>query len=406
VSELRPLPISILRGGTSRGIFFLAKDLPRDRARIEPILRDVFGSPDMRQINGLGGATSNTSKAAIIGPPTRPDADIDYTFAQVSIGTPLIDWGGNCGNISSAVGPFAVDAGLVPAVEGTTVVRIHNTNTGKIIVAHVPVQGGRAARHGDYAIAGVPGTGARVDLEFTEPAGSITGKLLPTGKATDEIRLADGPVVRVSVVDAANPMAFALAEDLGVRGDESPAEIEANTGLTGALEEIRGIVAEWIGVVPDRAMALSQSPGLPKVGMVAAPSEYRASGGGTIGADSMDLLARSMSMQTAHRSYQVTGAICTAAASLIAGTTVHLVTRPAERRAEPSRIRIGNPYGVMDAAVVSSTGSDGALNIESVTIGRTARHILDGTVWISAELLAGEETARGDSEVEVLATLA
>src|SRR3954447_26721928 len=182
MAAVRPLPISILRGGTSRGLFFLAKDLPKERERIEAILRDAFGSPDARQINGLGGATPNTSKAAIIGPPSRPDADVDYTFAQVDTRTPLVDWGGNCGNISSAVGPFAVDAGLVAAVEPETVVRIHNTNTQKIIVAHVPVSDGRAVRHGDYSIPGVPGTGARVDLEFTDPGGSVTGSLLPTGR--------------------------------------------------------------------------------------------------------------------------------------------------------------------------------------------------------------------------------
>src|SRR3954468_25032458 len=252
MANVRPLPISILRGGTSRGLFFLAKDLPHERERIEGILRDAFGSPDARQINGLGGATPNTSKAAIIGPPSRDDADLDYTFAQVDIKTPLVDWGGNCGNISSAVGPFAVDMGLVPAVDGTTVVRIHNTNTAKIIVARVPVHGGRTVRHGDYAIPGVPGTGARIDLEFREPAGSITGKLLPTGNAVDRMTLADGRTLEVSVVDAGNPCVFARAADLGARGNEAPEELEANVGLTETLEEIRGIAAEWMGIVPSR----------------------------------------------------------------------------------------------------------------------------------------------------------
>lgn len=404
MSDVKPLACAILRGGTSRGVFFLERDLPKDRARIEPILLDVFGSPDMRQINGLGGATSNTSKAAIIGPPSRPDADLDYTFAQVSIGTPLVDWGGNCGNISSAVGPFAIDAGLVAVTEGVTIVRIHNTNTAKIIVAHVPVRDGRAVRHGDFAIPGVPGTGARVDLDFTDPAGSITGKLLPTGRAMDEITLADGRTVRVSIVDAANPMAFALAQDLGATGSESPAEIEKNTRLTDALEEIRGIVAEWIGIVASRDVALSTSPGLPKVGMVAPPADYVTPAGTPVAAASMDLLARSMSMQTAHRSYQVTGAICTAAAAAIEGTTVHQVTRPASDRPEPNRIRIGHPYGVMDA-VATVSASNGQVKVEGVTVGRTARHILDGTVWVAANLLPVDEEPRGDDVREVLAAV-
>jgi 2-methylaconitate cis-trans-isomerase PrpF len=404
MSDVKPLQISVLRGGTSRGIFFRASSLPRERERIEPILRDVFGSPDMRQINGLGGATPNTSKAAIIGPPSREDADVDYTFAQLDIKSPLVDWGGNCGNISSAVGPFAIDAGFVAAREGETVVRIHNTNTHKIIVAHVPVHDGRAVRHGDYAIPGVPGTGARVDLEFTDPAGSVTGKLLPTGRAVDEIELADGRRVRASLVDAGNPCVFVLASDIGATGTETPAEIEKNAAVADTLEEIRAIAAELMGIVPARDDALAKSPGLPKVAMIAPPAEYSASTGEPVRADDVDLVVRSMSMQTAHRSLQVTGAICIGAAAATPGTLVNEVTRHASERPERDRVRIGNPYGPMDV-VVSSHYRGGEVVIESVRIGRTARHILDGTVWVSAELLSHEEEARGDSEMEVLAAL-
>ena len=404
MSDVKPLRISILRGGTSRGVFFHARDLPRERERIEPVLRDVFGSPDMRQINGLGGATPNTSKAAIIGPPSRDDADVDYTFAQVDIKSPLVDWGGNCGNISSAVGPFAIDSGLVPATEGETVVRIHNTNTGKIIIAHVPVRDGRTLRHGDYAIPGVPGTGARVDLEFTDPAGSVTGKLLPTGHRVDEITLADGRNVRVSLVDSGNPCVFVLATEVGATATESPTEIEENAALSDTLEEIRAIAAERMGIVPSRDVALSKSPGLPKVAMIAPPAQYAATTGETVRADDVDLVVRSMSMQTAHRSLQVTGAICIGAAAATAGTLVHEVTRPATERPDPDQIRIGNPYGVMDV-LVSWHEANGEVVIDGVRIGRTARHILDGNVWVSADLLGVEEQPRGDSEMEVLATL-
>lgn len=402
--DVRPLPISILRGGTSRGLFFLARDLPADRERREAILRDAFGSPDARQINGLAGATPNTSKAAIIGPPSRPDADVDYTFAQVDVKTPLVDWGGNCGNISSAVGPFAIDAGLVPVTEGETVVRIHNTNTQKIIVAHVPVRDGRAVRHGGYAIPGVPGTGARVDLEFTDPAGSVTGKLLPTGNPVDTLTLSDGRRLEASLVDAGNPCVFVRAADVDARGSESPEEIEANVALTDTLEEVRAIAAELMGIVPDRAVALSKSPGLPKVGMVAAPLAYRSSGGAEVAASDVDLVVRTMSMQTAHRSLQVTGAICIGAAALTEGTLVAEATRPASDRPERDRIRIGNPYGVMDTLVSWHRGDAGVV-VDGVAVGRTARHILDGTIWISADLLAADEPARGNSELEVLAAI-
>ena len=404
MSELRPLRISILRGGTSRGVFFMAAHLPHERERIEPILRDVFGSPDLRQIDGLGGATPNTSKAAIIGPSTRADADVDYTFAQVDFKSPLVDWGGNCGNISSAVGPFAIDAGIVPAVEGKTVVRIHNTNTGKIIVAHVPVRNGRSVRHGDYAIPGVPGTGARVDLEFTEPHGSVTGKLLPTGRPVDDLTLADGRQVRASLVDAGNPCVFVLAGDVGARGTESPTEIEENAALCIALEDVRATAAEMMGIVSSRDVALSASPGLPKVAMVAPPAEYVATTGETVPASAVDLVVRSMSMQTAHRSLQVTGAICIGAATATPGTLVAEVTRPADQRPDRDRVRIGIPYGSMDV-VVSSHKAGGAIVVDGVRVGRTARHILDGTVWVSAELLALGEELRGDSELEVLAGL-
>lgn len=375
---------SILRGGTSRGIFFRKEALPEDQPAIERILLNVFGSPDIRQINGLGGATSQTSKAAIIGPPSRPDADVDYTFAQVSVGTPVVDWGGNCGNISSAVGPYSIDAGLVPATGDLTTVRIHNTNTRQIIVAIVPTRDGRAVIEGDYAIPGVPGTGARISLEFTEPAGSVTGRLLPTGKPRDLLRLASGREVTVSVVDAANPTVFLLAEELGLTGVETPLEIEANTDVTDILEEARSIVAEQLGIVPDRSVATSQSPGLPKVGFVSPPQDEETLTASHVPAAAVDLVGRVMSMQTAHRAYQATAAICTAAAAFAEGTLVHQVTR--SQRPDPGTIRLAHPYGVMEMSVRTDPDAE-ELHIASITIGRTARHILDGAVWVPNALL-------------------
>lgn len=390
MAEMRRLRCSILRGGTSRGVFFFHGDLPRERKAVEPILLDVFGSPDVRQINGLGGATSQTSKAAIIGPPTRVDADVDYTFAQVSIAEDLVDWGGNCGNLSAAVGPFALDQHLVAEGDGVATVRIHNTNTGKLVIARVPVQNGRASVAGDYAIPGVPGTGARIDLEFVDPAGTCGGGLLPTGHAMDEAVLADGRRIRVSIVDAANPVAFVLAADLGMRGTESPGEIEQRAEVTRALEEVRGIAAEWLGIVADRRHATAASPGLPKVGMVAPAAGYRTALGSTVSAGEMDLCGRLMSMQTAHRSYMVTGAICTGAAAAAEGTLVREVMGGGA--GQPGRIRIAHPYGVMDVRV-KQDARDGQPAIRSVTVGRTARHILDGEAWVPARLLEGQDIA-------------
>lgn len=384
----RAIECSILRGGTSRGVFFRSSALPEDRAAVEKVLLNVFGSPDTRQISGLGGASSQTSKAAIIGPPTREDADVDYTFAQVSITAPLVDWGGNCGNISAAVGPYAIDAGLVPATGDLTRVRIHNTNTGRIIVAQVPTRDGRAVVDGDYSIPGVPGTGSRILLEFTEPAGSVTGALLPTGHARETLALADGRSFTASIVDAANPVVFLPAAELGLTGTELPAEIEENTDATAVLEEVRAIAAEMLGIVPDRGIATSTSPGLPKVGVVAPPVEYTTSTGERIATHEADVAGRLMSMQTAHRSYMVTGAICTAAAAFIAGTVVQEVARPRGDRPDPHTIRIAHPYGVMEA-VVRVDASAQPIHILGVAVGRTARHVLDGIVWVPDRLLAG-----------------
>jgi 2-methylaconitate cis-trans-isomerase PrpF len=391
--DVVPIRCSILRGGTSRGIFFLDSDLPSQRADIEPILLDVFGSPDLRQIDGLGGATSQTSKAAIIAPPSRPDADLDYTFAQVSVTDAFIDWGGNCGNISAAVGPFAIDQKLVEPGDGTTVVRIHNTNTGKVIVAHVPTSSGRASVDGDFAIPGVAGTRARILLEFADPAGAVSGSLLPTGQPRDDLQLADGREITVSVVDAGNPTVFLRAADLGFGGIELPLDIEARTDATEVIEEARSIVAEKMGLVPDRREATRLSPGLPKVGFVAAPASYLTTAGARVEASAFDVLGRLMSMQTAHRSYMTTGAIATAVAAYIPGTLVADVARPRGDRPEPDTIRIGHPYGVMHIVVMADDPDDPA-SIRSVAVARTARHILDGTVWIRRRAVRAEPSVQ------------
>ena len=382
--EQIPVRCSILRGGTSRAIFFRANDLPPSRELAEKLILNVFGSPDIREIDGLGGATSQTSKAAIIGAPSRPDADVDYSFAQVVVDHPMVDWGGNCGNISSAVGPYAINSGLVKAVEPITTVRVHNTNTGKIILEHVPVVGGRAASSGTYMIPGVPFPAARILLEFSSPAGSVTGKLLPTGNPRDTVTIADGRSYTVSIVDAANPVVFLSAEELGVDPTILPKELEANVAVTDVLEEVRCIVAEWLGLVEDRKDGTRLSPGLPKVGFVARPRAYRTTVGVEIPESEIDLTARLMSVQRPHASYMATGAICTGAAAFVEGTLVHELARSFFERPVPESIRIAHPYGVMEA-VVNADAPGPNPDIRGVAIGRTARHILDGEVWVSTE---------------------
>src|SRR5437867_8208028 len=240
-----------MRGGTSRCLVFHQDDLPPAGAARDRVLSAALGSPDSygRQLDGLGGGISSLSKACIIGPPTLLGADVDYTFAQVDIRSPVVDYQGNCGNCSSEVGPFAIDERLVKAADGKTIVRIYNTNTKKLIVAHVPVRDGEAAVEGDFALPGVPGTGARIALDFVDPGGAVTGRLLPTGRTRDVI---DG--VDASLVDATNPVVFVRAKDAGLAGTESPAELDGDAALGTRLEKIRAAAAELMGIAGSAAV--------------------------------------------------------------------------------------------------------------------------------------------------------
>ena len=262
------IPCSIIRGGTSKGVFFKENELPAPGPQRDAIILRVFGSPDARQIDGLGGANSLTSKVAIVDVSDRPDADVDYTFGQVSFAAPVIDWKGNCGNISSGVGLYAVDMNMVKPVEPFTVVRIYNTNTDKIIRATVPVKNGKAVFQGDYVISGVPGSGAKITLDFKEPVGSVTKKLLPTGNVVDTVDLGEKGEFEVSMVDAGNPVVFLKAEQLGLKGTELPTEVEGMPDKLALIEEIRSIMAERVGIVADRSEATKKSPAIPKIGFV------------------------------------------------------------------------------------------------------------------------------------------
>lgn len=385
-SETIPVPISILRGGTSRGLFFRSGDLPPGRSATEAFLLNVMGSPDVRQINGLGGATPQTSKVAIVDGSSRDDADVDYTFAQVDITRELVDWGGNCGNISSAVGPYAVNAGLVPAVSGvgSAEVRIHNTNTGKIIVARFGTTDGRATVEGDCVIAGVPTSGARIELEFAEPTGSVTGTMLPTGNARDVVTLKDGWSCQVTVVDAANPSVFIAAEDFGLTGLELPVELEAKEGFLDRIEAVRSETAVWLGLVDSADRATAVTPGLPKIGIVSRPRDYVSTSGITLGEGDYGIASRMMSMQFPHRANQITGGIALAVACLVPGSIPAAVVTPRILDEHRSAIVIGHPSGAMEMVVRSTP----QVEFAGVAVVRTARHILDGVVHVPGRLFA------------------
>ena len=365
-----------MRGGTSKGLFFMESDLPARGEGRDELLLELMGSPDLKQIDGLGGAASVTSKVAIIAPSEREDADVEYTFAQVSVDKPIVSYKGNCGNISSAVGPFAIEKGLVKAVDGITQVRVHNTNTDKIIVEDVAVKDGDVVYSGDYAIAGVPGTASKIKLGFRTPAGAVTGKLLPTGNTVDWIEVSGLGRIAISIVDVANPLVFVKTEDVGLKGTESAADINADAELSARLEEIRGKAAVLLGFTQDYKDAAWTTPTIPKMTMVGKPVAYNAAGE-DIAAEDIDLRASMMSMQKAHPSYAMTGAMCTAAAAVIEGTVVSQVLAEGT---DPSCIRIGHPSGILPAGVIYH--KEGEATVIDETSGfRTANLLMDGYAY-------------------------
>lgn len=345
---VKKLPVTIMRGGTSKGVYILEDDMPKDKAEWDALLLRLMGSPDSKQIDGLGGSYSVTSKVAIIGKSERDDADVNYTFAQVSVDKPLVSYKGNCGNISSGVGAFAIEKGLVNARDGMTTVRVFNTNTQKIIAEDVMTPNGEVEYTGDFAIAGVPGTAAPVKLKFVNPAGTLGNGLLPTGNAIDILDVPDFGKVEVSIIDAANPLVFVKAKDIGLTGKELPDELNANQQMLDLLESIRGLAAVKLNLIEDYKRSAWDTPGIPKMTFVAEPEDYVTSDGKVITKNNIDLLSRMMSMQKPHPSYAMTGAMCTAAACVVKGSIVNQVLAP---NADTQFIRIGHPGGILECGV-------------------------------------------------------
>lgn len=389
--EQKRIRCVMMRGGTSRGLYIMRNELPQEPAERDKAILRLYGSPDVRQIDGLGGADPLTSKLAIIGPATRPDACVDYTFAQVSIPEAFVDYAGNCGNISSGVGPFAVDEGLVEAVEPVTTVRIHQTNTHCIIVAEVPVRNGKAVVEGDYHIDGVPGGGARIGLDFSDTAGAVTGKLLPTGKPLDRLDVPGVGAIDVSIVDAGTPCIFVRAADMGLKGTETPAQIDADRELNERIERVRGTAAAQVGIVERWEDAAKQSPYLPFFVLVSPPADYiDFTTGRTVRAADVDFVARLLFMLKMHKAYAVTGTVCTGAAAKIPGTLVYEVARPATR--ERPLVLIGHPAGVIDIEAAVERQGD-ALKLVRASIGRTARRIMEGYALIPWSTLGSSGSA-------------
>ncbi|HWR08788.1 2-methylaconitate cis-trans isomerase PrpF family protein [Sporomusa sp.] len=385
MSEQEMFRCTIMRGGTSKAVFLRYNDLPLEKELRDRIILGIYGSPDVGQIDGLGGARVQTSKLAIISPPSRSDADVDYTFGQVQLDSAKIDYSINCGNISSAVGPFAIDEGMVAAKEPVTEVRIHNTNTQKILIAKVPVKDGRAVVEGDFKVDTVPGTGARIELDFSRTVGAATGKLLPTGNVLDVINVEGLGKVPVSMVDCANLMLFVNSKVLGLTGKESTPEIAANREIMNSVESIRATAAVEFGIVPRGQNATKVSPVRPIIALVSEAADYIDYVTKEVwSAEKFDFLARPFFNQHTGDAFPGTGTICASVAAMLEGTIVNQVV--SQKAKDTGVVRLGYPRGVNEVEVKISRNKDGFV-VEHAQICRTARRILDGYVYVKKSLI-------------------
>ena len=382
-SESFAIRCSIVRGGTSKAVFVMENELPKDVVARDKVLLALFGSPDIRQIDGLGGGDLLTSKLAIIGPPSRPDADVDYTFGQVSQDEPLVEFNSNCGNISSAVAPYAIDMGMIRPVEPITTVRIHLTNLGKIMVAQVPVLNGKSAVEGDFSIDGCPGTGAEIALDWSDVVAATTGKVLPTGNPTDKISL-DGKEYNISIVDAGTISVFCHASELGMTGIETPQEIEQK--YIGLLEDVRGKACELIGMVDNYKKAVEKTPYLPFMCPVTESADYTCFNKTQVKATDIDFVARLYNMvRFVSKTYAGSGTVCTGVAARIEGTVVNKLLSEASKKKDV--LHIGHPSGRIPVEADAVKLPDGTWSVKKVNIFRTARIIMDGHAYVRKSVL-------------------
>ena len=383
--DLASIPCVFHRGGTSRGLFFHRRDLP-ERDRWDAVFIAAMGTPDIRQIDGLGGATSHTSKVVVISPSEQPDADVDYLFAQVGISEPIVDYKGMCGNLLSAVGPFAIDEGLVNTTEPLTSVRVFNVNTRKYFFVHVPVQDGKSLSQGDYSIYGVAGTGAKYQCDYLNPAGAYSGKLLPTGNVVDKIELEGLPPFEMTILDAANPMAFVRAKDLGIENLAAEDPRACSPDRLAILERIRSHACCLAGFIDDPEQATKKMPALPRLALVQPPCESKTLGGQTIGRKEIDLYSHMVSMQKMHQSYAGTGAVCLSVAACVSGSVVNSVFAVGGKSGaggiRSATVRFGHPSGLIEVEVEADENGE----LKRVTMGRTARRLMDGRVYVPARL--------------------
>jgi probable AcnD-accessory protein PrpF len=388
------IPATYMRGGTSKGVFFSLQDLP-EAARVPGPARDalllrVIGSPDPyeKQIDGMGGATSSTSKTVILSKSTRPDHDVDYLFGQVSIDKPFVDWSGNCGNLSAAVGSFAISSGLVASdripQDGVAVVRIWQANIGKTIIAHVPITDGAVQETGDFELDGVTFPAAEVQLEFMDPAAEEEGgggSMFPTGNLVDDLEVPGVGTLKATLINAGIPTIFINARDVGYTGTELQGAINGDPKALAMFETIRAHGALRMGLIKHLDEA-AQRQHTPKVAFVAPPADYVSSSGKAVAAGDVDLLVRALSMGKLHHAMMGTAAVAIGTAAAISGTLVNLAAGGIERNA----VRFGHPSGTLRVGAEASQ-VNGEWTVKKAIMSRSARVLMEGFVRVPGDVL-------------------
>jgi probable AcnD-accessory protein PrpF len=383
------IPATYMRGGTSKGVFFRLKDLP-EAAQLPGAARDalllrVIGSPDPygKQIDGMGGATSSTSKTVIVAKSSRPDHDVDYLFGQVSIDKPFVDWSGNCGNLSAAVGPFAISGGLVDPERvpdnGVAVVRIWQANIGKTIIAHVPMTNGAVQETGDFELDGVTFPAAEVQLEFMDPAAEedgAEGSMFPTGNLVDDLEVPGVGTLKATMINAGIPTIFVNADSIGYTGTELQDAINGDDAALRKFETIRAHGALRMGLIKSLD-EIERRQHTPKIAFVAAPAGYVASSGKPVAADDVDLLVRAMSMGKLHHAMMGTAAVAIGTAAAIPGTLVNLAAGGGEREA----VRFGHPSGTLRVGA-EAVQANGEWTVKKAVMSRSARVLMEGWVRV------------------------
>jgi probable AcnD-accessory protein PrpF len=382
-----------MRGGTSKGVFLRTEDLPPPGPARDAVLLRLVGSPDPygKQIDGMGGATSSTSKVVLLSHSQRQGFDVDYLFGQVSIDRPVVDWSGNCGNLSAAVGPCAIRGGLVNVPpDGTATVRIWQANLGKEILAHVPMSNGEVLEDGTFWLDGVAFPAAKILLEFIDPVGGRG--VFPTGKPVEILETSYGKY-RATLIDAGNPTAFVAAESLGLTATELQEPLNSDAGKLDRCESLRCAAAVCMGIASDTEEARTRKLHTPKLAFVSRPRDYVTSSGVAISAGQFDVAARIISMGKLHHAMTGTGVIALAVAAALPGTIVRELLPDARVARDDSPLRFGHPSGIVDARATTHLEKSGWV-VDKVALSRSARRLMDGFVYVPDSSRVGERGAR------------